>query len=349
MPRFRRTTRRRFRRTNPRRLLRKGSRLKKIAFRKIRNKQKRKDRKKRHNKYGYVYTASQFNGKGRTSYWDIANNATQQGLGSSVDVDECFQQIRQFDDILFAGQAPASPWLKGSRHNLTLRIKAKATYTITNTNSAGGAFFQVYICRPKHDIAADGMGLNSDTQPGSLILNNLSSTLSVDYNNAGSWGITGGQVDNAYSQTKPSASVGDHWITPFMVPVFTQNYKVVKVIKTFIPAGGSFMFSLRLPLTKISYTEFQRGGTTTIQWLKKFSKLVFARYHGQPNNDDTTASLVNYDEVNVCAVVSKTYEFSYGHQPQYFTFRGTDSLGTITSTTFPSNAEEKVEDAAGGA
>lgn len=349
MPRFRRTTRRRFRRTNPKRLLRKGSRLKKIAFRKIRNKQNRKDRKRRHNKYGYVYTSFNAATKGHTGIWDVASNNTQQGLGSSTDIDTCFKQVRQIEDFLFAGQNPTTPQLKANRHNLNIRISAKATYTITNVNSAGGSFVQVYICRPKHDIAADGLGVSGDTQPGSLVLNNLNSTLSVDYNNAASLGITGGQIDNAYSQTKPSASSGDHWITPFMVPEFTKNYKVVKVLKTFIPAGGSFMFGLKLGLTRINYQEFQRGGTTTVQWLKKFSKLVFIRHHGQPNNDDTTSTLINYDESNLCALVSKTYEFSYGHQAQYFTFRGTDSTGTLTNTTFPGNAEEKVEEAAGGA
>lgn len=352
MPRFRRTTRRRFRRRiRPRRLLRKAGRLKKIAFRIKRKKEKFRDRKRRHNKYGYMYGAYNSAAKGRTGNWDISNNATEHGLGNASDVDKCFDNIRQLDDIIFAAGTQTNPQLKANRGNLTMWISAKATYTLTNLNSAGGSFVQVYVCRPRKDISTDGIGTASGTTPGAVFNSNLNSTLLADYNDAAGFGITGGQIDNTFTQAKPSAVTGEHWITPFMVPEFTQTWKVLKVIKTFIPAGGSFMFTIRLPRTKINRQDYQRGGTAVhLEWLRKFSKQVFLRHHGQPNNDDTTATLVNYDESNLAAVVNKKYEFSYGHQPQYFTFRGTDSnMGTLTTTAFPGEAEEKVEDAGGGA
>lgn len=289
--------------------------------------------------------------KGRTGNWDVSNNSTEHGLGHHTDVDKCFDQIRQIDDIAFAAGTQTNPQLKANRGNLSLWISAKAVYTITNVNSAGGSFVQVYICRPRHDITSTGIGIGaSATTPGAVFNNNLNSSLLADYNDAAGFGITGGQLDVTFTQAKPTAVTGEHWITPYMVPEFTKSWKILKLIKTFIPAGGSFMFSLRLPRTKINRQDFERGGTTVhLEFLRKFARQILVRHHGQPNNDDTTSTLVNYDESNLVAVVNKKYEFSYGHQPQYYTFRGTDNLGTLTATTLPGNAEEKVEEAAGGA
>lgn len=346
----RRTIRRRFRRARPRRLLRRARKLRKVAFRKIRRKQKIKDRKRRHNKYGYMYSSYDKAAKGGTSTWDVSANATQHGLGNASDVDKCFDNIRQLDDIVFAAGTQTNPQLKANRGNLNLWISAKATYTLTNVNSAGGSFVTVYICKPRKDISTDGIGTASGTTPGAVMASNLNSTWLADYNDAAGFGITGGQIDNTFTQAKPVASAQDNWMTPFSIPEVTSTWKIVKVLKTFIPAGGSFMFSLRLPRTKLNRQDYQRGGTAVhLEWLRKFSKQLLVRHHGQPNNDDTTITNVTYDESSLCAVVKKVYEFSYGHQPQYFTFRGTDSLQSITTTAFPGLAEEKVEDAGGGA
>lgn len=353
----RRTFRRR--RVRPRRLLRRAARLRKVAFRTKRKIQKRKDRKRKFNKYGYVYSHYQAAGKGETRYWDVSPSAATHGLGSQSDVDKCFDNIRQIDDFIYAGGTQTNPQLKANRGNLTLNISAKATYTVTNCNSAGGSFVQVYICRPRRDISSDGIGkATASGLPGSVLANNLNSSFLADYDDAGGLTISdfattpavNDVIVNTTTQAKPTIAAGDHWVTPFMVPEFTKGWKVLKVIKTFIPAGASFMFSIRLPRTRINRQDYQRGGTAVhLDWIRKFARQIFIRHHGQPNNEDTDSSLVNYDLSALAAMVSKQYEFSYGHQPQYFTIRGTDSIGTLTTTAFPGEAEEKVEDAGGGA
>lgn len=350
----RRLGRRRFRRrANPRRMLRKAKLIRKGAFRKIQRKKERKNRKIKKNIWGYMDASHSDAAFNQTKLWDIGSAIGTNGLGSYSDLGEVFQQVRQIDDVIFAGQTGTSPQLKANRNNLRITVSARATYYITHNSNAGGIYCQFYICKPRYNIPLVGIGKANSTTPGSVIENNLNSRSLPDYNDAASLTVnavgTGGVTNilqSAYTTTKPAVAAGDNWTTPFMVPEFTKNWKVIKVHKVFLPPNGNFMFTIKLPLTKIARQELQMSAAATtgeVAWLRKFGIQVFARFHGEPSSDNTTDTLVNFCSASLNAMIDKKYEFSYGSQPSYFTVRGTDNTGTVAATT--KNAEGTASEA----
>lgn len=274
---------------------------------------------------------------GETKTVDISSAQATCGLGNLTDMTEVFQQVRQFMDVIYPAQTGlTTPQRDGNRHDLAVNVRAKANYTLTHNMNAGVIFGQVYVCKARSNICVGGSGVGSKVNPGEIITSNMNSKYLPDYGDAAGWGITGGQLDNTNTQAKPTVAATDHWTTPFMVPEFTRNYKVLKVHKFALPPGGNFMFSIKLPLKRIqriNYKESQAVGAGNIFWLGKWNRSVFIRFHGEPSVDKTDGSSVNYCAASLNGVIDKKYEFSYSHQPsQSFITQATSLLGTVTST-----------------
>lgn len=274
---------------------------------------------------------------GDTRCDDICSASDKNGLGRRDDLVEIFQQVRQFLDVVYPAQTGlTNPQRDSNRHNLTVNVRARANYILTHNSNAGVIFGQIYICKARQNICIGGVGVGPDTNPGSVCFNNLNSKYLADYNDAAGWGITGGQLDNTNTQAKPTVGTTDHWTTPFMVPEFTKNWKVIKVHKFALPPNGNYMFSLKLPVTKINRADIKESNSVTsgnICWLKKFNVCAFIRWHGEPSPDKVDHTIVNYAAASLVAVVDKKYEFSYGHQPSgFFVTQATSALGTVAAT-----------------
>lgn len=342
--------RRRFRRrVNPRRLLAKARRLRRIGTRKIQRKKNRRQRKVKKNVWGYMDKFHSDAGFNETKIVDIGSSTSLSGLGARADMDEVFQQVRQFLDITYPEQTGLGTGQKtANRNDLAVNIRARSNIILTHNSNSGVIFGQVYVCKPRQNIAGRGIGVGSLVTPGSIITNNMNSKYLPDYNDAAGWSIdqagTGGVLNiqqNANDQAKPVVAATDHWTTPFMIPEFTRHFKVLKVHKFALPPNGNFMFSLSLPLARIKRNEFQLSGNDTtgsVFWLRRWSRQIFIRFHGEPSSDNTTDSTVNYCSASLNGVIDKKYEFSYGHQPSLgFVTQFPTTLGTVAATT--KNAE----------
>lgn len=339
--------RRRFRRrANPRRMLRKARLIRRAAGRKIQRKKERKNRKIKKNVWGYMDSSHKDAAYNTTAHWSPGRSQDVVGLGQRDDMDEIFQQVRQIDDLIYPNSAGADPQLKANRRNIDINVQGRATYIVSHNSNAGGIFAQIYICKPRHDIMVTGVGKSNDRAPAEIVANNLNSRSLADYNDGAglsvaSFGTTpavNNVIVNTTTQAKPTVASTDHWVTPFMVPEFTRTYKVVKVHKVFIPPGGNYMFTIKLPLRRISRQDFEPNSNASqltggIQLLRKFAVVPYIRFHGEPGADKTTDTLVNYVSASLNCVVDKKYEFSYRSQPAYFTVRGTDGTGTVTTAS----------------
>jgi hypothetical protein len=278
-----------------------------------------------------------------TAVTDLGSTSAKVGLGRQDDMQEIFQQVKQLDDIIFAGQVPSTAQLKANRHNIKVQVQGRCTYYIANNMINVGIYVQIYEWVPRRDIAGSGIGSAGDNTPGGVIRNNYNSRSLVDYNDAASLGIAAGNISDAYSTVKPVVAATDHWTTPFMVPEFTRNFKITKVHKVFLPPSGQYVFTIKLPLRTVERNWYEKnptGAPTT--YLKAFAKGAFIRFHGAPVNDTATPTLVNFAPASLNIVSDKKYEFSYGHQPTYFTVRGSDSLGTVVNTKQPGLTDQTV-------
>jgi len=347
--RFRRGTRRR--RVRPRVLLRKSRRLRKVAFRKIQKKKIRKNRKIKKNVWGYMDSVHIDAAVNATKTADLASAVTKAGLGRYDDIDEVFQNVHQLDDWIYAQQGGVSGQFKANRHNLKVQVQGKATYTIASNNLAGGIYAQIYICKPKLDIASVGIGAGNGVNPPDIINNNLNSRSAPDYNDASALTVnavgTGGVtniVQNATTTTKPAVATTDHWTTPFMVPEFTRSWKVIKVHKVFLPPGGNFMFTIKTGLRTVTrnLSEKTAGSLAAVTWSHKFGVVPFIRFHGQPVDDQTTNTKVNFSSASLNVVIDKKYEFSYGHQATYYNVRGTDGILDVVIAKLPGLTSDTV-------
>lgn len=347
--------RRRFGRRRPRRraarprtLLRKSRRLRKVAIRKIQRKKNRKNKKVKKNIWGYMDATHMDAAYNTTSVQNLGSSGTTHGLGRWDDVKNIFFQVRQLDDLIFAQQTglTANAQLKANRHNLKIQCQGKATYTLASNNTVGGIYAQIYICRPRQAITSAGIGRNNDTTPGPIVANNYNSRSLWDYNDALNMTLSGAgpYVTDNVNQAKPTVASTDNWTTPFMVPEFTRNYKVLKVHKVFLPPNGNFMFTMKLPITTLTRELYEASQTAVgnVVYHPKFARCVFIRFHGSPCDDSTTETLVNFGAASINCIIDKKYEFSYGSSPQFFTVRGTDVLGTVTQATAPGNADQVI-------
>lgn len=346
MPRFRRRFRRR---AKPRAMFRRARKLRRRAGKIQLRKKLRRDRKKRHNKYGYVFSNHVEAAINAVNHVDLAPSATTGWLGSYQDLQIMFDNIRQFEDVVWAAQTATAPHLPSNRHLLKMSVSGYCDYKIASGLTAGGQYVTVFIVKPKRNLPATSIGRSTTVLPGAVVDGNLNSAFQPTYENADGWNIVANNVQMTTPQTKPTIADTDAWVTPFMIPEFTQNFKVVKVLKYFLPAGGNIRFSLKLSERTISRHELvpTSASATGSQFavLKKFGKAAFIRFHGEPSHDTTTHTTVNYGFASLDIVATKRYEFRYGSQATYFNIKNTAiAPGDIGGATKPGEAETKVED-----
>lgn len=347
MPRFR---RRRFRRrAKPRQMFRKARRIRRRAGKIALRRKLRKDRRKKHNIYKYVvgsHIESPFNS---VTHKDILDSSeTANWLGSVQDLQILFDNVRTFEDVVWAGQTATAPWGPSNRHLNKISVSGYMDVKIASGLNAGGIYATFFIVKPKRDLTTGSIGQTGTILPGTIVTANQSSAFQPTYENATGWAISSSNVQMTTPQTKPTIADTDLITTPFMVPEFTRNFKVVKVLKYFIPAGGNIRFSLKLSERTIRRGDFEptSAGETTGQYqvLKKFGKACFVRFHGQPAHEATAHTTVNYGFASLDVMATKRYEFRYGHQAAYWHHKGTNSVGTLTDVVLPGEGEESNED-----
>jgi len=347
--RFRRGTRRR-RGTGVRRARRV---LKRTRFRRIR-KQKRKQRRKQY-LWGYENAQHLEALAGNIAIGipeSVSSGAepalSKQGIFRSGDADEILQQVKNIDDLVYAGMV--SQGLKAGRANLTVRAKAQYTCTISNGNQAGSVWMEVYICKPRKAIPRTGVGAGPNFIAADVLNNNRNSAFVTDYNDAA--GITLGAspfpIQNATSQTKPTILASDKLLTPYMIPPFTKNFKVIKQLKYVLPPGGQCMFRVKASGT-FSRQTYGQGNTAGVTGqsisLPSFGRDIFIRFHGQVVHDNTDHSLVNYGFAALDCHVIKRYWFSHSLRPVPNYVLGPQiNIGTITGANLPSLPTEPVDE-----
>lgn len=350
---FRGFRKRRFgRRKIGRRRLRRARKVIRSVKRRVRKKIARKQRAKRH-LWAYAYAKHDEVGFGNVAHLNLAPATANAGLFHRGDVDELFQQVRQLEDLIYPNFATTGGTIKSNRQNLSIRVKGEALYRMTNSNLAGGAFVTIYVVRPRRPISANGIGSSSSRTAAEVIENNRNSAFFTDYNDAsglainaaGTAGITN-ILQNATSQTRPTIGRDQIWFTPFMVPTFTQNYKVIRTLKYYIPPGGCIQFKLKTRWFRLDRQDMMLDGAALmLNELPTFGQEVVARVAGQPVNDDTTHTEVNLGRVTLNTVVTKKYWYSYSHKPMPSYVVGTNTLGTVVAASLPGEVEQAVEEA----
>lgn len=354
MPRF---SRRRFvRRRRGRRTLR---RFRKVVSR-IKRKSRRKAlRKQRAKSYLHGYSgANHLDGSagtinyGNPEPYNGSNGAL--GLFGWRDAQEMFEQVKVVDDLIFPGVGATTQGHAGNRVNLRIRAKAEQTFTVSNGNQAGSIWLEVYICKPRKGIPTAGITGTNDQLPEAVIQNNLNNAFMPDYNDGR--GITLGAspfpINNATSQTKPTVNTSNYLVTPYMVPPFTQNWKVIKQLKYVLPPAGQCMFKVKtrwLNITRQQY--FPKGSGTGVSsgdWsiiFPSFARNVFFRWHGQPVHDDTDHALVNYGSGALDIVNVKRYWYSHSVRPlPSYNLLSNVNQGTIANAHLPSGTLNPVKE-----
>lgn len=280
--------------------------------------------------------------------------AEKTGLFAYRDMQEIFEQVKNVDDLIYPGTSTLGR--KAGRINLQIRVKGEQIWQISNGNTAGAAWLEVYICKPRKYIPTAGIGSGPNVLAADVINNNNNNAFNPDYNDAS--GITLGAspfpINNATTQTKPTLTTANFALTPYMVPPFTENWKVVKQLKYIIPAGGQAMFKLKTKWQRFSRELYQPKGTGSgvsggdwAVFRPWFGKEVFFRFHGQPVHDATAAETppVNYGQVALDCVAIKKYWYSHSARPLPSYYMGTNSgQGTIASAELPSGTTEPVGD-----
>lgn len=283
-------------------------------------------------------------------------SAGASGLFAYADADKIFDQVKNIDDFVYPSMTGTGTlgW-KAGRQNLTIRVKGEVTYTVTNGNQAGAAWLEVYICKPRKGINANGIGTGPNWNASDIINNNRNSAFVTDYNDA--QGITLGAlpfpIQNATSQTKPTVGTTNFLLTPYMIPPFTENFKVIKQLKYVLPPGGQCIFKVKTRFLRVGRQTWQTkgtdGGATAADYgfyRPAFGRDIFFRWHGQPAHDSaTTPHPVNYGAVALDVVGIKRYWFSHSLRPlpNYF-LQANQNQGTLTAagTKLPSNPPEPV-------
>jgi len=316
---------------------------------------KRSRRKQRAKSYFYGYSGSKHV---HGAAGDITINtpdpesAEKTGLFAWRDAQEIFEQVRNIDDLIFPGRTTLGK--KAGRINLNIRVKGEQLFQVSNGNLAGAVWLEVYIVRPRKGIPTAGIGSGPHVLPADVLNNNANAAYAGDY--ADARGITLGAspfpINNATSQAAPTVNNSNFAHTPYMVPPFTENWKVVKQLKYIIPPGGQCMFKIKTRWMNINREVYQPKGTGDGQNIADwsifrpwFGKEVFFRFHGQPVHDSTTDSLVNYGIASLDVVNIKKYWYSHSVRPlpSYRMDTGAGQ-GTITNANLPSGTTEPVKD-----
>jgi len=290
---------------------------------------------------------------------DTMESSTQgsQGLFAWRDAQEIFEQVKSVDDFAYPGTS--STGIRANRHVLSIRAKGEITYQISNGNLAGAAWVSVYVVKPRKSIPNSGIGNPAFVNSFDIINNNANSAYLPDYGDATGLAInaagTGGVVNimqNSTPQSKPTINQTNFAHTPFMVPNFTENFKVLKVHKMVIPAGGQSMIKVKTGWKFIPRQVYQKIGTglgtSGADWSVYrpwFGREVFVRFHGQPVHDTTTESKVNYGSVGLDVVAIKKYWYSHSARPLP-SYRMDANVGQPTDIVaqLPSGTTEPVGD-----
>lgn len=353
---------RRFRRSMRRRRpsgIRRARRvLKRSKFRRIK-KQRRKQRKKAY-LYGYSF-ANHLDGAAGIIEIDrpepdALNISQQTGLFCQGDAHELFQQVKNIDDFVFPNMTGTGTLgYKAGRQNLNIRAKGEITYTIANGNGSGAIWLEVYVCKPRKGISNRGIGVQPSFDAVDVLEFNRNSAFVNDYNDAAGIAITPttNAIANTTVQTKPTINATNFLVTPYMIPPFTENFKVIKQHKFVIPPGGQCMVKVKTPWTNISRQSYQllgtnAGGSATSFGMYRpwFGRDIFFRYHGQPVHDTTDNELVNYGKAVLNVVAVKRYWFNHSLRPlPSYVLQANTNQGEITNAVLPSGGENPVDDA----
>lgn len=348
MPRFsrRRFGRRRFsrRRAPFRRLKRAVSRIRRKSRKKSLRKQRAKSYLHGYSGANHLDGASGAINIGQPEPYNGSNGAI--GLFGWRDAQELFEQVKVVDDLVFPGVGATTQGHAGNRVNLRVRAKGEQTFTVSNGNQAGSIWLEVYICKPRRGIPVAGISASASQLPEEVILNNLNSAFMPDYNDGRgiTLGTTPFPINNATSQTKPTVTVSNYLVTPYMIPPFTENWKVIKQLKYILPPAAQCMFKVKtrwLNITRQMYDPKGTGtGLSSSDWsiiYPSFSRQVFFRFHGQPVHDDTDHALVNYGAAVLDIVNVKRYWYSHSVRPlPSYNLLSNVNQGTIVSAHLPS-------------
>lgn len=261
------------------------------------------------------------------------------GLFRVDDAMEILQQVKNIDDLIYPSMSVQG--IKAGRQNIKVRAKGVYSATISNTTTAGVCFLEIYVCKPRMAITAQGVGVGPNTVASDVINNNRNNAFVTDYNDASgiTLGATPFPINNATDQTKPSILVSDKCYTPYLNPVFTKNWKVLKQYKYTLPPSACCMVRVKSSATFTHQTYGLRTavGSNSID-LPSFGRDIFIRIHGQPVHDTTTHTNVNYAPATVDIVGTKKYWYSHSARPNPSYLLGTISnIGTVTASKL--NAE----------
>lgn len=333
-----------------RRTFRKAKRIIRRVRRKLRKRTARKARRKQH-LVAYAYSSHTESTHSTTVVSGLGTTDDTTGLFSRGDLDKIFDQVVNLDDPMYAGQVAVNGQLRMGRHNIKVRARGEAIYTITNGNTVGGAFVQFYIARPRKDIVADGIGVGNAVTIATIYNNNLNSLFQPDYNDAAGYGVnaagTGGVTNimqNSTSAIKPTINTQDAiWHTPFMVPEVTQNFKILTVKKVYIPAGGVFMFKIKTPWQYFERSEMQiRASGNQAGGIHRNAKGrdLLVKAWGQPVHDQASHTAVNVGQVTLDTIVSKRYWFSASARATPRFYHMGNALGTVGTAQLPGFADQ---------
>lgn len=335
-------------------------RLKRIVRRsriRLRKKSRRRQRAKSYF-YGYSQSTHAHSPANTITITNLDNTtANTNGLFAWRDSQEIFEQVKNIEDFVYPGVSVSGK--KAGRQLLTIRARGEQLYQVSNVNTAGSAWVEVYICRPRKYIPTGGIGSGPNVLARDVVANNLNNAFLPDYNDArgitisaaGTGGVTN-ILQNATSQVKPTITSADYVVTPYMVPPFTEHWKVIKHLKYNVPAGGQFMFKVKTPwirMNRQTYGPVGTGdGTTITDWTcfrPWFGREVFIRLHGQPVKEPGSEIIVNYGSVGLACVSLKKYWYSHSARPLPSYFKDVNSgQGTVTVAQLPSGTTEGVED-----
>lgn len=350
------SSRRRFGRRRRLPVVRRARRILKRVKRKQRKKSIRKKKKKQYF-LGFSGASHNETAVGTIAITDPDASATNaSGLFAYNDINEILQQLKTIEDLVYPAGGMYYGGIPHNRGSIKAYAKGVQNYIVSNGNQAGAVWLEIYICKPRKGIPEAGIGYSSLLRASDVINANRNQRFVTDYNDAQQFGInaagTGGVTNimqNAQSQTRPSVSEDAFYVTPYMIPAFTENWKVVKQLKYVLPPGGQCMFSVKAK-GLLDRNQLRKGtgtGSAAADWnihRPWFGKEVFFRFHGQPVHDITTHTSVNYGKATLDCVFTKKYWYypiNGQHIPSYVT-GGQVNLGVIASAQLPSLPTEPV-------
>lgn len=284
---------------------------------------------------------------------DPQNNSSS-GLFAYNDINEILEQVKVMEDLMYPGMTFGG--LPHNRYNIKAFARGTQTYTVSNGNQAGSIWLEVYICKPRKGIPESGIGPTNLLRAADTINANLNQQFVTDWNdsrgitiNAAGTGGVSNILQNATTQTKPTVTTSNYCVTPYMVPVFTENWKVVKHLKYVLPPGGQCMFQLKSKALLDRNTIRKGTGSGSVAadyaihrpW---YGREVFFRFHGQPVHDQTTHTLVNYGSCALDCVYTKKYWYApvLAKGAPSYVLQSNNNQGTITSAQLPSLPSEPV-------